>query len=139
MNLPPRDLTPDETIERDRRWVYPVMDKVIEGIEAGDTACVRIGIEFIEQDDSFPFGRILKSNTARALRRATLTDQQKHRIRKRVFAMLANGYLPQEYREYAKLVRRIGFRLGDMPLIERSDPRTRRFVNYFRSAANANA
>ena len=40
------------------------MMKVIEGIEAGDLACVRLGIEFIEEDAKFPFGKTLKSNAA---------------------------------------------------------------------------
>src|ERR1051326_8102116 len=82
--IAPRDLSPTEHTEGTRRWVYPVMEKVIEGIEAGDRACIRLGIEFIEEDAKFPFGRILKSNTARALRRASLSDEQRQRIRRRV-------------------------------------------------------
>ena len=104
----PRDLKPAVTVQGERQWIYPVMERVIEGIEHSDLACVEIGIEFIEEDASFPFGRILKSNTARALRRATLTDAQKERIRLRVIEMLKAGYLPREYRQYAKLARKIG-------------------------------
>lgn len=66
MGIVPRDLSPMEHSERGRRWVYPVMQKVIEGIEAGDAACIRLGIEFVEEDSKFAFGKILKSNTARA-------------------------------------------------------------------------
>lgn len=40
------------------------MHEVIEAIGAGDLACIRIGIEFMEEDVKFPFGKILKSNTA---------------------------------------------------------------------------
>ncbi len=94
-----------------KRRIYPVMDCVIKGIEEGDPACAEIGVEFIEEGGSFPFGRILKANTARALRRAPLTAEQKERIRKRVVEMLCTGYLPREYRQYAKLARKIG--LGD--------------------------
>ena len=104
----PRDLTPIAHGEADKRWIYSVMDRVIEGIEAGDLACAEIGIEFIEEDQSFAFGQVLKSNTARALRRVSLTEDQKERIRKRVVAMLIAGYLPREYRQYAKLARKIG-------------------------------
>jgi len=57
---------------------------------------------------SFTFGRILKSNTARASRRNPLTDELKERIRKRVVGMLEGGYRPREYRQYAKLARKIG-------------------------------
>jgi hypothetical protein len=88
IGIVPRDLSPMEHAERGRRWVYPVMMKVIDGIEAGDLACVQLGIEFIEDDAKFPFGKALKSNTARALRRARLSNEQKQRIRRRVFGLL---------------------------------------------------
>jgi hypothetical protein len=105
------DLSPSVHTANGRRWVYPVMDRVIEGIANGDRACAEIGVEFIEETASFPFGKILKSNTARALRRSALTDEQKERVRRRVVDMLCTGYLPREFREYAKLARKIG--LGD--------------------------
>ncbi len=66
----PIDLSPTETVEGEMKWIYPVMYKVIAGIEQGDAACRRIGAEFIEEDRKFTFGKILKSNTARALRRS---------------------------------------------------------------------
>jgi len=102
------DLSPRLHTENGKRWIYPVMECVIECIEKGDLACAEIGVEFIEENVSFPFGGILKSNTARALRRVPLTDEQKNRIRKRVVEMLCTGYLPREYRQYAKLARKIG-------------------------------
>jgi len=130
--ITPRDLSPDETSnDSGRRWVYPVMDKVIEGIAAGDQACIRIGIEFIEEDARFPFGKILKSNAARALRRANLTDGQKGQIRQRVFTMLRAGHVPHEFREYAKLVRAIGFDHEAICDIEPDSPYAARFLRHF--------
>src|ERR1700759_329891 len=73
----PRNLNPVEHEERGRRWVYPVMQRVIAGIESDDPACVEIGVEFIEENASFTFGMRLKYNTARALRRATLNEGQR--------------------------------------------------------------
>src|SRR6185503_4802345 len=75
----PRDLTPLIQSTDEGRWIYPVMDRVIEGIEQGDPACAEIGVEFIEESGSLAFGRILKSNTARALRRTTLTRDHEER------------------------------------------------------------
>ena len=109
--LNPIDLTPIEQIEGEIKWVYPVMDKVIIGIEQGDVGCKRIGIEFIEENQKFVFGKILKSNTARALRRSNLTDEEKERIRQRLVAMLIEGNVPHEYKQYAKLLKKIG--VGD--------------------------
>jgi hypothetical protein len=132
-----RNLSPMEHSEGDRQWVYPVMDKVIDGIEAGDAGCIRIGIEFIEEDARFPFGKILKSNTARALRRAELSDDQKQRIRRRVFGMLRDGHVPHEFREYAKLVRKIGFNATDIPAGVAGNPFVQRFRAYFEAVARA--
>ena len=109
--------------------------KVIEGIEAGDAACIRLGIEFVEEDSKFAFGKILKSNTARALRRSSLSDSQKRRIRLRVFGLLRAGHVPHEYREYAKLVRKIGFDASEIPAVATPNPYVARFLTYFETAA----
>jgi hypothetical protein len=134
-HIEPRDISPAEHSEPGRRWVYPVMNKVIEGIEADDAACVRIGIEFIEEDAKFPFGKILKSNTARALRRASLSEEQKQRVRRRVFGMLRAGHVPHEYREYARLVRKIGFDASEIPEVDTESEYVMRFRFYFEAAA----
>lgn len=133
LKCPPRDLSPVVIEEKGCRWIYPVMDKVIEGIEAGDPACIRIGVELIEENDKFPFGKILKSKTARVLRRAPLTDDQTQRIRRRVFGLLRDGHIPHEYRDYAKLVRWIGFTEDDMPRVISRDYYVQKFVAYFQS------
>ena len=104
----PIDLSPVEYVQGEVKWIYPVMEKVIAGIEQGDVACRRIGIEFIEEDRKFPFGRVLKSNTARALRRRDPTSEEQERIRSRLVAMLLAGNVPHEYKQYAKLLKRIG-------------------------------
>jgi hypothetical protein len=136
IGIEPRDLSPLEYSDgRGRHWVYPVMNKVIEGIEAGDPACVRLGIEFIEEDAKFPFGKILKSNTARALRRASLSEEQKERIRRRVFGMLRSANVPREFREYAKLVRKIGFDLGELGDVPEENQYVAKFRSYFETAA----
>ena len=105
----PRSLTPIVYQQADVRWVYPIMDSVIDGILAGDPACAAIGVEFIEEDRKFPFGANLKARTARALRQSTLPDALKLRIRRRIVDMLIAGNTPREYREYAKLLRKTGF------------------------------
>jgi hypothetical protein len=130
----PRDVQPKEHRERDAQWVYPVMDRVIEGIEAGDRACIELGVEFIEEAGGFPFGRILKANTARALRRAQLTGEQSQRVRARVIGMLAGEKLPREYRQYARLLRRVGVQRSVEEIeatANRSNPYVERYLQYF--------
>jgi hypothetical protein len=123
----PSPLVPRRHSEGGRTWVFPLMEDVIKLIDAGDNAAIEIGIEFIQEDDHFVFGRILKSNTARALRRASLTPQQKARIRERLVGMMLSGRVPQEWREYKRLLRHIG--LGSMwPVLERGVDRENKYV-----------
>ncbi len=136
----PRELTPFAHSTGDSKWIYPVMDRVIEGIEAGDLACAELGVEFIQTNDSFAFGKITKSNVARALRRATLTEAQKERIRRRVIEMLEAGYLPREFRQYAKLARKLGLR-EFLPRIKQlaelsGDAWVQRYCAYFEEYAS---
>jgi hypothetical protein len=118
LNIPPRILEPYQHSEGNVLWIYPVMNQVIEGIVAGEAACTQLGVEFIEQDRSFPFGYLLKYNTARALRRTPLTEEQKRRIRKRVCSMFLTGYWPRELREYVRLLKSVGFEEYREQLIE---------------------
>lgn len=128
----PRPLAPKVHEHGDVRWVYPIMDAIIEGILAGDPACAAIGVEFIEEDRKFPFGANLKARTARALRQSTLSDALSIRIRRRVVDMLIAGNTPREYREYAKLLRKTGFR-ELWPRLEAGVPRTNRHaMRYYR-------
>jgi hypothetical protein len=118
----------------DGRRIYPVMFKVIDGIQAGDAACVELGVELVESDQRMPFGMVLKSNAAKALRRATLTPGQRERVRERVIGMLLAGHVPREYREYAKLLRKIGAGArwaGVGELVDRSNPHLMRYYDYF--------
>jgi hypothetical protein len=134
----PIDLSPEEYVEGDVKWTYPVMYKVIAGIEQGDAACRRIGIEFIEEDGKFTFGKILKSNTARALRRSELTTEEQERIRRRLVSMLIEGYVPHEYKQYARLLKKIG--IGDYwdaveSGINRSNEYVMKYYDYLKDAA----
>ncbi len=126
----PRLLTPRDHTEGDVRWIYPIMDEVIEGIDESDPACIALGVDFVEEDARFPFGARLKSNIARALRRAHLTEPQKVRLRERIATMLVSGLVPHEMREYAKLLRTVG--VGEQwPRLEQAIPRDNRYAMRF--------
>lgn len=130
---PPAEVSPRESFHGGARWTYPVMTEVIEAIKRDDAAAIEIGVEFIEEDTLFPFGKILKSNTARALRRATLTDTQIERIRRRVIGMLISGQTPRELEDYTKLLRKYGagslWNLVD-DRIDRNNPHVMKHYNY---------
>lgn len=127
----PLDLRPKVLTRGERRWIYPIMDAVISGIETGDLACCAIGVEFLEEDEKFSFGANLKYRCARALRRADLTEALAARLRRRIVAMLLAGNVPREYREYSRLLRRLGFE-SLWPRIDAGASRQNRYVmRYF--------
>jgi len=120
------------------QWIYPLVESVIEGIEKRDLACIEIGIELIEDSDSMPFGMILKSNAARALRRSAdlLTEEQRSRIRERVADMLIAEYMPREFLQYVKLLRAIDsepVRLRVETNANLENPWVRRYLEKIRS------
>ena len=115
-------------------WRYPVMDAVVDGIKAGDRACVELGVEFVESGHKQPFGRILHANVARALKRSALNRDQVGRLRRRILHMLVVGQVPHEYRAFANLLRHIG--LGpswpeQRRLVDESNKYVMRYVRYF--------
>jgi hypothetical protein len=125
-----RSLSPMEHKEGDVRWIYPIMHEVILGIEENDAGCIALGVDFVEEDASFPFGRKLKTNTARALRRTTLNEAQKARLRERISSMLTSGVIPREMGEYVRLLRTIG--VGDQwRRLESEIPRENRYAMRF--------
>ena len=130
----PRVVAPQVHVEGDVRWVYPIMFSVVDGIQAGDPACVDLGVEFIESGHSQAFGRTLHATVARVLRQSSLNPEHVTRLRARILGMLVAGQVPREYREYAKLLRRIG--LGEAwaaarQSVDRGNPYVMRYVNYF--------
>ncbi len=113
--------------EGNRTWVFPLLNVFYPLIEAGDGAATEIGIQLIEEDHFFHFGRTLKIDMARALRKATLTSSQKQRLRKRIVAMLLSGNVPAEFREYKRLLRDLGM-AGHWPEIEARIDRSNSYV-----------
>jgi hypothetical protein len=121
-------------VEGEVRWVYPVMDAVIEGIKAGDRACVELGVEFVESEHKQPFGRMLHASVARALKQATLDEEQVARLRRRILSMLVAGQVPREYHAYAKLLRRIGLGASwpeQRCMVDEGNKYVMRYVRYF--------
>lgn len=132
LNISPHKL---ENLASKKIWIYPVMEKIIEGIERGDRACKIIGVELVEENNKMPFGRILKSNTARALRRTNLDRNLQERLRNRIITMLIEGNVPHEYKQYAKLLRKIGIDKDSWQIIEKhfpqNNPYSMRYYQYF--------
>jgi hypothetical protein len=136
----PLDLAPREHSDGQKRWIYPVMGCVIDGIKSGDAACIELGVEFIECDEKFPFGKILKSRAARELRKADVTSHHMQRIRKRVIDMLIAGHVPREFADYARLLRKVGVGpdwANVKKQLDRSNSYVMKFFEYLDASASS--
>ena len=133
------ELKAREQVQGAIRWVYPVMDEVIRGIKEEDRACIELGVQFIVSGPPQPFGKLLHSNVARALRRAKLAPDQVERLRARILRMLSRSEVPREYSDYAKLLRRIG--VGQdwartRALVDETNPHVMQHVRYFETVVS---
>ncbi len=120
----PLPLEPEIWEEGDRRWIYSIWDEVIKGIESDDLACIDLSLKCLEYMKPIPFGRITRSRIARSLKRANLNMAQKSRIRKLCKIKLDSGRLGTEFKDYSRLLVKVGF--ADMVLdftdIDKDDP-----------------
>ncbi|MCC2653821.1 MAG: hypothetical protein K0Q60_3987, partial [Microvirga sp.] len=53
----PRKLTSIPDYISERGWITHLMEALIEGMKQGDLASAEVGIELIEEDGGFAFGR----------------------------------------------------------------------------------
>ncbi len=108
------------------------MFKVIDGIAAGDRGCIALGVDLLEEDAHFAFGRSVKPDTARALRHVELTEEQRQRIRRRVMDILKRGQVPRGFAQYARLLRRIGLAdfWPELDAVTRDKPFVKRWRDY---------
>jgi hypothetical protein len=133
LEVPLTPLVAQEITQGENSWVYPLLDSVIERIEEGDPASTAIGVDLVEENQFMPFGSIIKSNAARALRHATLSTAQTERLRRRLVHMLIAGIIPHEFREYYKLLRTIGV-AGYWPELHAGIPRQNPYAMRFYDA-----
>jgi len=95
------------TKEEYSRLTTPV-DAIIERIPLGDAAAAHIGVDLLCEFPLFFAGKCAKARTANLLRRTELSEELKERLRIGIVGMFRRAYLPQEFRDLLKLLRRIG-------------------------------
>lgn len=86
------------------------MDKVAQAIRQGDRSAVIVGYQIIIHDPHLPFGKIIKSNFARALKRHIdcLTMQEKMCLASKTAELLSLPFCPREVEDYCRLVKKMG-------------------------------
>ncbi len=105
-----------------------------------DLGCAELGIEFIQTNDSFDFGRPSNQTSRVPCDARLLSNSKRKEFGGRVIEMLDTGYLPREFRQYAKLARKLGLR-EFLPRIKQvaavsSDVWVQRYCAYFEEYAS---
>ncbi|SHH05896.1 hypothetical protein [Massilia sp. CF038] len=90
--------------------ISQVFTRVARAIREGDRAAAAVGIAVILKDPHLPFGRLIKSDLARALKQhpELLDSGEVERFLFKTAKLLSLEYSPREVQCYAKLVRKLG-------------------------------
>ncbi len=104
-----RSYFPQNGYENPAVWLSQTFDKVRKAIVSGDTAAVSIACELIEKDPMLPFGKLIKSGLARALkkRNALLVASERSQILRATIKLLNQEYAPRELEDYCKLAKKL--------------------------------
>jgi hypothetical protein len=98
-----------ETLERGSSdWTMPILKQVLDGVAAGDAACVQIAVDLVCSDARLPFGKVFKDRASDTLRRSELSSLQSGRLRTHAIERLRSGFVPPEFKRFARLIRQIG-------------------------------
>lgn len=75
----------------------------------GDVEAIAMACELIHRDPMLPFGKIIKSNLARALRKRhdRLSAADRRKVIGATLRLLAAEHAPRELEDYCKLVRKL--------------------------------
>jgi hypothetical protein len=88
--------------------VSAVCDELAKLVKRGHPEAVSFACKIIVMDPRLPFGKIIKSNFARALKRqvSLITDIEKSGIVKKAIDLLNMEFCPRELEDYCKLLKR---------------------------------
>ena len=105
-------------------WLSQTFAQIVKAIGAGDTVAVAIACHLIERDPMLPFGKLIKSSLARALKKRVelLSAAERKKIVATTIKLLNLPFAPRELEDYCKLVKKFG--LAD-PARELSEVQTK--------------
>ena len=98
--------TPDEA--HPAIWVSRTFGKVAAAIAVGDTRAVALACELIERDPMLPFGKLVKSDLARALKKQVdmILSSERRQVLSATRKLLTQEFAPRELEDYCKLVKK---------------------------------
>lgn len=91
------------------------LTQVAKAIKRGDRPAVILAYRLLMEDPRLPFGKLIKSNLARALKQRPelLTEHEKLDLSGKTAALLSLPYCPREVEDYCRLVKKMGGRFAE--------------------------
>jgi hypothetical protein len=103
-----REYVPSNAVEHPAIWVGQCLTALASAVANGDARAMSIACDLIEQDPKLPFGKLIKSDLARALKkqalRLTVTERQQVLVATQ--KLLNLPFAPRELEDYGKLVKK---------------------------------
>lgn len=91
------------------KWIYNIMDSVVDGVQLGDKACIELSIDYINDCPMDPTTGYIRERMARSLKQSELLSiEQEKRLANIFICQLERGKIYKEFREYGKLFKKIG-------------------------------
>jgi len=104
-----REYVPSNPNTHPALWVSELFASVKRAVACGDRQAMSLACEFIHRDPKLPFGKLIKSDLARELRRhsGALVESERKQLVAATVRLLALPYAPRELEDYAKLLRKL--------------------------------
>jgi hypothetical protein len=107
------ELTPYESkprIDHPGIRISHACENITRLIKSGDRAAAELGCQIILRDPHLPFGKLIKSGIARALRQRIelMSDSDRDGLIEKTSELLSLQFCPRETEDYCKVVRKLG-------------------------------
>jgi len=126
---------PTDSIEHEALWIDAVFENLRFAVAEGDADAIGMAVDFIVQDLMWlPFGKLIKSGLARALKRKAdqLAPAQRLRIIALAIRLLKSEHMPRELEDYVRLIKRFPHSeyADSLALVEPQCDKARHFIQY---------
>jgi len=103
-----RRFLPADGHENPAIWVGQTFGLVKSAVASGDTQAISLACELIEQDPKLPFGKLVKSDLARALKKqvSRVIASERRQVIAATAKLLNQDYAPRELEDYCKLIKK---------------------------------
>lgn len=134
-----RNYVPQDALDHPAIWVSQCFTSLARAVAKGDAPAISLACDLIHQDPKLPFGKIIKSDLARALKKQSqrLVVSERRQLLDATQKLLNLPYAPRELDDYGKLVRKFPPKEVESMLssVEATSPKAKHIVELLTSKA----